>query len=467
MGLEFFNRYRRFALFVTTALVAVLGVILIRTHTPSTLERVRNHGRITVLTQNTQHAYYLNRGKPAGFEYELAAAFADSLGVELEVKTRRWSQLIPDLLEGEGDFIASSITNTESRRREVAFTKPYLIVRQQLVVHATRRGIRELADVNGMTIHVRADTSYEERLQNLIAGGLQAELVAHTNQPTEELIRAVAREEVEATVADTHIARLNRRYYPDVRIALALSGPQPLAWIVRPEDRDLRAEANSFFNRIKNDGTFDRIYERYYEGTEVFDYVDIQAFHKRIETRLPRYEEMFRREAERYGFDWRMIAAMAYQESHYHPLATSYTGVRGLMQITAITAEEIGIENRLDPEQSIRGGVAYLHRLYQRFDEVADEQERLLFAMAAYNVGYGHVRDAQELARQRTINPTSWKSLAETLPLLSNPEYYRELPHGYARGREPVRYINRILEYYDILRQLESLDRASTADAQN
>ncbi len=444
------------------ALVGLLAILL----SSSTLEKVRERGTITVLTQNTQHAYYLVRGEPAGFEYELATAFADSLGVELQVETRPWSGLIPALAAGDGDFIAASLTSTEERRNRVAFSEPYLIVRQQLVVHASRRGVRDLADVNGMTVHVRAGTSYEERLRELIEGGLQAELVVHEDRPTEDLIRAVAREEIEATVADTHVAQLNRRYYPDVRIALALSGPQPLAWAVRERDGALLAEINSFFETMKDNGTFDRIYERYYGGTEVFDYVDIKVFHTRLETRLPRYKEIFKREADRYGFDWRVIAAMAYQESHYHPLARSYTGVRGLMQITAVTAEELGVENRLDPEQSIRGGVAYLHLLSERFDEVEDERERLLFAMASYNVGYGHVRDAQELARRRGLDPTSWKSLEETLPLLSNPEYYRELPHGYARGREPVRYVNRILEYYDILRRLEPAT-PPTAGARN
>jgi membrane-bound lytic murein transglycosylase F len=243
-----------------------------------------------------------------------------------------------------------------------------------------------------------------------------------------------------------------------VRIALAISGPEPLAWAVRPGARGLRREINAFFEEIEHDGTFDRIYDRYYGDSEIFDYVDIKTFHRRLETRLPRYEEIFRREAERYGFDWRLIAAMAYQESHYHPLATSYTGVRGLMQITLATAQQLGVENRLDPEESIRGGVAYLHWLYERFDDIADERERLLFAMAAYNVGYGHVRDAQKLARQQGLDPQLWQSLEETLPLLSDPRYYHDLPHGYARGREPVRYVTRILDYYDILRRLESAE---------
>jgi membrane-bound lytic murein transglycosylase F len=463
MRLDFLRRHRRILAPVAAVVIALASLLIALRLTPTEIDRIRERGTITVLTQNTQHAYYTVRGEPAGFEYELAAAFAAYLGVELAVETRRWSELIPALLRQEGDFIAASMTNIEERRTRVAFSEPYLIVRQQLIVHISRRDVRRLADVNGLTVHVREGTSYEARLRELIGGGLQAGIVLHEDRPTEDLIRAVAREEIEATIADTHVARLNRRYYPDVRLALAMSGPEPLAWAVRPGARALRREIDAFFEQARRDGTFDRIYNRYYGDTEVFDYVDIKVFHRRLETRLPHYEEIFRREAARYGFDWRLIAAMAYQESHYHPLATSYTGVRGLMQITLATAKQLGVENRLDPEQSIRGGVAYLDWLYGRFDDIGDERERLLFAMAAYNVGYGHVRDAQRLARRRGLDPERWQSLEETLPLLADPSYYPDLPHGYARGREPVRYINRILEYYDILRRLEP-EPAETAE---
>jgi membrane-bound lytic murein transglycosylase F len=224
---------------------------------------------------------------------------------------------------------------------------------------------------------------------------------------------------------------------------------------VRPGERSLRRAINEFFARIKKDGTYDRIYERYYGHTAVFDYVDIVVFHRRVQTRLPEYEAIFKREAREFGFDWRLIAAMAYQESHYHPLATSYTGVRGIMQVTLDTAREMGIRNRLDPAQSIHAGVKYLAGLRERFNDIPFERDRLLFSLAAYNVGYGHVRDAQQLAEEQGLDPLRWSSLEETLPLLSHPEYHRHLPNGYARGREPVRYINRILSYYDILRKLE------------
>jgi membrane-bound lytic murein transglycosylase F len=445
---------------LAAAAVLILGItiLLIVRGGRSDLDRIRNRGHITVITQNSQHAYYIDGDAQAGFEYELASEFADFIGVQLEVTTPEWSEMIPALRNRTGDFIAAAFTNIEARRERVDFTDPYMIVRQHVIVHASNYAVRRMADMFGMTVHVRKDTSYESRLRELEAGGLQIDIVTHENTPTDELIRAVHAEEIQATVADTHVGRLNRRYYPDVRMALAISGPQALAWAVRPNSEALRSAMNRFFAQAKESGVYYQIYDRYYGNIEVFDYVDIKYFHRRVKSRLPEYQDIFRREARRYGFDWRLIAAMAYQESHYHPLATSYTGVRGLMQVTLDTAREMGIQNRLDPAQSIHAGVKYLATLRARFDEIDDDRDRTLFAMAAYNIGFGHVRDAQRIARSEGLDPNRWSSLEETLPLLSMPEHYRDTRYGYARGREPVRYVNRILTYYDILRQLEPVD---------
>ena len=447
---------------LTLAATVAAWFVLRPRHTQ--LDAVRDAGTITMITQNSQHAYYLDRGEPAGFEYELAAAFARFLGVDLSVTTPPWSEMVPALLAAQGDFIAAAFTNIEPRRRHVAFSEPYMIVRQHLIVHASDHGVRRMADMFGMTVHVREGTSYERRLRELKAGGLQIDVIVHPDRPTEDLIRAVANREIQATVADTHVARLNRRYYPDVRMAFAISGPQPLAWAVPRDAEKLAEEMNRFLRVVKEDGRFDRIYDRYYGNTEVFDYVDIKVFHERIRTRLPEFEELIRREARKHGFDWRLIAALAYQESHYHPLATSHAGARGLMQLTRVTAREMGVRDRYDPTQSIRAGVEYLATMYERFDAAASDRDRLLLAMASYNVGYGHVLDARAIAREMGLDPGRWSSLEEALPLLSRPEYYRHAAHGYARGTEPVRYINRILTYYDILRRLSPSEEDTVAD---
>jgi len=417
----------------------------------SSLEGIRRSGKLVLITDNNAHCYYTYREKPMGFEYDLAKAFADRLGVALEVLTPGWDGLFPALQKGRGDLVAASLTITEKRRVKVDFSDPYLPIRQHLIYHREARAPRSIADLAGRPLHVRRGSSYQERLRELQAEGIDLDLVLHANVPTEELIRQVADQEIALTVADSNVARLNQRYYPAVAIGFPLSEEQSLAWAVRKGNTSLLREINAFWKAIKADGTFDKIYRKYYTGVKNFDYVDVISFHKALETRLPHYEELIRREAERHGFDWRLIAATVYQESHFNPHARSHTGVRGLMQLTLETAAEMGIENRLDPEESVRGGVQYLAGIYARFTDIQG-LDRMLFTLAAYNVGYGHVRDAQQIARDQGLPPDKWSSIRETLPLLRFRKYYSTTQYGYARGTEPVRFVTRILNYYDILR---------------
>lgn len=415
------------------------------------LARIKKSGKIKLITQNNPYCYYIYRDRPMGFEYDLAKAFAGHLGVELEVKTPRWNSMFGFLKRGKGDFIAASLTITPSRERIVDFSDQYLSVQQHVIIHKQNRQVEQVNDLNGKTVHVRRNTSYHERLLELQKEGLDMKLVLLDNVPTEELIRRVAERQIEITVADSNVAMLNRRYYPKVRMAFPVSEEQSLGWAVRKGDSGLLREINSFLERAEKDGTLAKIYQKYYAAVEIFDYVDLLKFHQRVETRLPKYREIIKREASKYNFDWRLVAAMIYQESHFNPRATSYTGVRGLMQLTQRTAGLMGIENRFDPRQSIKGGVRYLARLHARFDEIKGF-DRMLFALASYNIGYGHVRDAQKIARRKGLDPHKWISLEKVLPLLRYPRYYEKTRYGYARGTEPVRYVNRILTYYDILR---------------
>lgn len=430
---------------------AILGLFVLGCSRDSSVEGIRHSGKLVVITDNNAHCYYIYRGKAMGFEYDLAKAFADRLGVELEILTPGWDGLFPALQKGRGDLVAASLTITEQRQEKMDFSAPYLPIRQRIIYHRDNRAPRTIEDLAGRAIHVRRGSSYHERLLQLQKEGIDLELVLHANVPTEELIRQVADQEIALTVADTNVAILNRRYYPAVAIGLPITEEQSLAWAVREGNSSLRKEIDAFWQAIKADGTFDKLYRKYYTGVTNFDYVDVVSFHNAVEERLPLYEEIIRREAERHGFDWRLIAATIYQESHFNPQARSHTGVRGLMQLTLETAAEMGIENRLDAEESIRGGVKYLAEIYSRFDDIPG-RDRMLFTLASYNVGYGHVRDAQQIARDKNLPPDKWTSLKETLPLLRLRKYYSKTPYGYARGTEPVRFVTRILNYYDILR---------------
>ncbi|MBN1843033.1 MAG: membrane-bound lytic murein transglycosylase MltF [Deltaproteobacteria bacterium] len=417
------------------------------------LEEIRKSGTVTMVTRNNAHCYYSYRDQNMGFEYDLAKAFADFLGVDLKVKVAEsWNQILPLLSNGSVDFVAAGMTKIPSRERVADFAKGYLPVQQMVVIHKKNTGIKNIGDLEGLTIHVRAGTSYEERLVALKRKGLDVTITAHDNVPTEDLVEAVAQRKIEVTIADSNVALMNRRYYPDIRIAFPIEKQQSLGWAVKKGERSLLDKINEFLETIERDGTYKDIYNRYYAYLERFDHLNVKKFQERIKTRLPRYEKTIKKAAETYGFDWRFIAALIYQESQFRPWAKSFSGVRGLMQLTLPTAKELGIKNRLDPYQSIMGGTRYLKKLYDLFDETPDP-DRSLIAVAAYNVGRGHVMDARRIASGMRLDPNKWSSLEETLPLLRQRKYYKKSKYGYCRGAEPVFQVRRVVTYYDILKR--------------
>ena len=416
------------------------------------LERIRKTGTITVITQNSSHSYHTYRDQEMGFEYDLASAFADFLGARLKVEVSdSWDEMLLSLTKGTADVVAAS-TTTPARSKEVVFSKGYLAVQQMVITHKKNRDIKTIDDLEGKRIHVHRGTSYEERLRTLRRTGLDVGITVRSDVSTEELIQGVAERKIELTIADSNVALLTRRYYPDIRIAFPIEKPQHLAWAVKKGETALLDKINAFLDRTKQGDTLKEIHNRYYAYVERFDHLDIKKFQWRIQTRLPKYKNIIEKAAEKYGFDWRLIVALIYQESQFNPWAKSFSGVRGLMQLTLPTAREMGIKRRLDPQQSIMGGVKYLKKIYDVYNK-APEPDRTLIALAAYNVGKGHVLDARRLAEEMDLNPNRWSSLEKTLPLLRQRKYYKKSRFGYCRGNEPVFHVQSILTYYDILKR--------------
>ncbi len=418
-----------------------------------TLKKIKKTGILRLITDNSANTYYIYHDAKMGFEYDMAKKFAEFLHVSLVAEVPGWNNMFPFLIENRGDFIAAGLTITNKRKQKVDFSRPYMTIQQRLIHHKLVLNIKNINELAGKTIHVRRGTSYETRLEELVKSGIKINIVLHNNIATEDLIRMVADREIKYTVADSNIALLNRRYYPDIRIGFQIEDDENLGWAVRKGNQAFLKKINEFLTMAEKTGMQGKIYEKYYGSVEVFDYFDLKKFHERIDTRLPQYKDLIKKESRKYGFDWRMIASVIYQESHYDKNAISRTGVRGLMQVTLDTAKEMEIKNRRNPVQSIKAGIKYLDILYKRFDDIKDKNQRLLFALASYNIGYGHVRDAQELAAKKGMNKNSWLSLKKVLPLLSRRKFYKQTEYGYARGWEPVRYIQRILIYYDILKQ--------------
>lgn len=453
--IQYFKKY--FILLLLLMLTVFFVSILIHNQNlgtaSGTLDRIRSTGKLRLITANALNTYSYYEGRPTGFEYDLALEFAKYLNVELDIVTPGWNNLFTYLNQDKGDFIAAGISITAQRLEDAAFSIPYMTIQQRVVHHNLIFGPKNIEDLRFRTFHVRRDTSYHYRLEQIEASGIALNYILHDNIPTEELIAMVNRREIRFTIADSNIALLTQRYYPDIKIGIPIQERESLAWAVRKNDTDMIVEINRFFLHANETGILRKITNKYYENTQDFDVYEIKKFHKRIKTRLPKYKQVIMEESKKYGFDWRLVAAVVYQESHFNPKAKSVTNVRGLMQVTHATAREMGITNRRNPSQSIRAGIKYLGKMYQRFSHIEDKYQRMLFSLASYNIGYGHVQDAQKIAKKKGLDPNTWQALKTCLPLLSKTQYVKTTKHGYARGWEPVQYVERILTYFDILKQ--------------
>ncbi|MBU1194444.1 MAG: membrane-bound lytic murein transglycosylase MltF [Proteobacteria bacterium] len=421
----------------------------------NTVEKIKKNGVLRLITNSSINTYYYYNGQPAGFEYDLAKEFADFLNVDLDIITPGWNNMFSYLDDKKGDFIAAGLTITRERLEKAIFSIPYMTIQQHIVHHKLTHGPRSIKSMNDRTLHVRRGTSYHSRIRTLIKSGIDLNYVLHNNIPTLELIRMVNDKELKFTVSDSNIAFLSQRYYPDIRVGIPLQGKESLAWAARKDDSEMLKTINQFILYAMQTGKLTQLTDKYYANIENSDLFDIKLFQQRIRTRLPQFKDTIIKESEKYGFDWRLVAAVVYQESHFNPMAKSFTNVLGLMQVTTVTADEMGIENRLNPEQSIQAGIGYLDKMMKNFEHFDNEYEKTVFALASYNIGYGHITDAMKIARNKGLDDTKWQNLVKVLPLLSKSDYYEKTKYGYARGWEPVIYVEKIMTYFDILKQKE------------
>lgn len=416
------------------------------------LEQVRHTGELVVLTNNTATTYYEGPDGPAGMEYDLVRGFADELGVRLRlVVVNTVGEVLRQLAEGKAHFAAAGLTVTEPRKQWLRFTPPYQEISQQLVY---RRGTPRPASIKKINGHleVLAASSHAEHLTRLKAEHNQLNWTENNELNSEELLSLLYDGGIAYTVADSHEVAINQRFMPELRIAFDLTEPEPLAWAFpRFRDESLYQEATEYFQRLRESGRLAQLVERHYGHVNDFDYVGTRTFVLHIEQRLPEFRPQFEAAGHNNALDWRLLAAMAYQESHWNPQAVSPTGVRGIMMLTQLTARDLGVERRTDPEQSIEGGSRYFKSLLDRLPERIQGRDRLWLAVAAYNIGYGHLEDARIITQQRGGDPDKWMDVKENLPLLHKRKWYSQTRHGYARGNEAVRYVENIRSYYDIL----------------
>lgn len=434
--------------------LAILATLLLGTcsQPPSVLDQIMATGELRVVTRNLPSTYYLGASGPQGPEFELASQLAAELGVRLYMySVPNVADVIRELESRRAHIGAAGLTRGIRLPSEVAFGPPYQEVREHLIYRQGGARVRNLRQALDSHIEVVAGSAHAASLDAARISVPNLSWVENPVTETEELLYRLSRREIDYTVADSNEFAIGRAFHPDIRIAFDLSGGKALAWAVDARDPSLLRRVTAFYASLKADGRLASILDTYYGDVDRFDYIQARVFIDDVETRLPQYRHWFKEAAAQVGVDWRLLAAIGYQESHWVPTATSPTGVRGLMMLTEETARALGVADRLDPRASIFGGAQYFLRMRNQIPSRIPEPDRTWMTLAAYNVGFGHLEDARILTQMHGKNPDVWDDVREHLPLLTQAKWYTQVKRGYARGWEPVRFVDNIRSYMDIL----------------
>ncbi|MBI5063176.1 MAG: membrane-bound lytic murein transglycosylase MltF, partial [Desulfatitalea sp.] len=416
------------------------------------LEVIKSRGELVLITRNNESCYFEAAHGPAGFEYELAKLFADHLNLRIRtLLVEDEAQMVEALLQGKGDIVAAGAPFGRPAARMVALGPGYLPVNAQVVGRRGGPVVTEPKDLLQTPLWVTGSSAGFDRLKSLKEEYTDLRWQTLSEYSSEEMLQLVWNQSVPLTVVESNTLAMNRRFYPELVVHFTLGETQQLRWAMNPGNKLLQRAVQEWFAQTSTQETVASLVSHYYSHLEDFDYVDLTRYRRRIFDRLPKYQTHFEEAALQNGLDWQLVAAMAYQESHWNPLAVSFTGVRGIMMITEDTAKILGLKDRMAEKEAIYAGTRYLAQLHRLVGEDVPEPDRTLMALAAYNLGFGHLKDARELTAELGKSANSWSAVRETLPLLQKKKYYQNLTHGYARGNEAVQYVDRIRTYHKIL----------------
>ncbi len=442
------------------AWVLLLPLIYSGHDQPSQLEQVQQRGSITVLSRNSASSYYEDANGPTGPEFELAKAFAQFLGVEMQLEPAdAFGQLEGLLQQGRGEMIAANLSRTDSREQRFNFGPDYLETSTLVISRRSKKQPKSMADLVGRKVMVIAGSSYVESLQAAQFEYPRLQWETRDDVGIESLLLAISDKAIDVTLIDSNIFELHKAYYPLLEAAFSLPGTVPHAWAFPPgPDRSLADAADTFMSEARESGLLAGVLQQFYAGITRDEPFDMLHFLQRVRERLPSLIGAFQEAGEVYDVDWRLLAAIGYQESHWDPKATSFTGVRGVMMLTEQTAMQLGVTDRLDPYQSIDGGGRYLARLRDRLPDRVPEPDRTWMALAGYNLGLGHLRDARNLTQMQGLNPDSWADVRQCLGLLTQEKWFSKTRHGYARGNEARAFVESIQRYFEILTWMDTRD---------
>ncbi len=453
------------------SLLIASSLMLVRSTPPTQLEQVLEAGELRVVSSNGATTYYEGPNGLTGFEYSLVKGFADSLGVRLVIEDEsNLDSLLSAVESKQVHFAAAGLTSLESKNRHLSFATPFMKITQQLIYNSRKGQPSDAEALRSKEVLIVSNPSHKERLTTLRKNfpdvhwrEVDAEMI--------ELLELVNKGEADYAVIDSSAYELNRYSYPKAQLAFDLSDPQPLAWAFpKGKDNSLFAAAQDYLRNIKADGTLAKVTEEFFDRhIQEVTTGEAMALSYRLEQRLPQWLDDMKAAAQEFDLDWQLLAAISYQESHWKADARSHTGVRGLMMLTQKTAKAMGVKDRENPQQSIYGGAKYLRLLLERLPQRIEGEERLYFALAAYNQGLGHLEDARVLTERMGGNPSKWEDVRKYIPLLAKQQYYSRAKHGYMRGWEPVKFVDNVLNYHKIIawHQQQEEFRLATTGAGN
>ncbi|WP_272537738.1 membrane-bound lytic murein transglycosylase MltF [Providencia sp. PROV193] len=455
-----------YLIIVVIALLATM-VIGFNVRWPNTqnsqINKIISQGELRISAVSSPLIYIDEQKQLRGFDYELAQGFASYLGVKLKITIRpTFEQIFDDLENGDADIAVAGLLYNKDRLAKTKTDPSYLNVTQQLVYRKGTNRPKNFNEITGKLL-VTAGTAHASTLKELAKEYPNLKWEETSKYNTNQILEMVADGEVDYTLEDSIAVALQQRIHPQLAVAFDLLDDHAVTWYMRrSKENSLDAALLDFFNISHESELLARLNEKYFSHVESFDYFDTMAFIKAIDNKLPEYQPLFEKYAQ--VIDWKLLAAIAWQESHWDPLATSPTGVRGLMMLTKPTATTMGIADRLDPEESIKGGAAYIAYIMERLPETIEEDDRIWFALSAYNMGYGHMQDVRKLTEMLGGDPNRWLDVKARLPLLTQKKYYSQLTYGYARGHEAYRYVENIRRYHQsLVGYLQSQERKQHA----
>jgi membrane-bound lytic murein transglycosylase F len=432
--------------------IAAAALLAGCSRSPSALQQIRARGELRVVTLNLPTCYYLGAQGPEGLEYDLASRFAAQLGVRLKIyAVPNEAAIRSELSSGHADIAAAQLTAGAGWWRVGKTAAPYAEIPQLVVYRRDEAQPRDTLQLETSTLAVQAGSAQEQllaRMKQILAPRLTwVETAPSSADPLEDVDSGQAR----YAIVDARTYSYAHHLYPDIKVGFGLPEKRPVQWIVARGDGDLLQAVNRFFQVEETTGDLPRLMHKDSGDTSSFQYEELRLFQASLTQRLPLYRSWFEQAATQYGVDWRLLAAIGFQESRWDPEASSPNGAMGVMMLTSNTAQAMGIKNRTDARESIFAGARYLDQVRSMIPTHIPEPDRTWFTLAAYNVGFGHVEDARIIAQTLGKNPDSWTDVSEQMPKLAEPRWYDRAKCGYAQGWQPVEYVEHVRQFMQLL----------------